>query len=55
MLDFARSVDFCYRRYILLMAMPRQVNPYRPGFAQHPLLLAGRGAAVAGAREALDV
>lgn len=33
----------------------RQVNPYRPGFAQHPLLLAGRGAVVAGAREALEV
>ncbi len=35
--------------------MARQVNPYRPGFAQHPLLLAGRGAVLAGAREALDV
>lgn len=33
----------------------RQMNPYRPGFAQHPLLLAGRGAVVAGAREALEV
>lgn len=35
--------------------MSRQVNPYRPGFAQHPLLLAGRGVVLAGAREALDV
>ncbi|CAN7511425.1 ATP-binding protein [Knoellia sp. LjRoot47] len=35
--------------------MARQVNPYRPGFAQHPVLLAGRGAVLAGAREALDV
>lgn len=31
------------------------MNPYRPGFAQHPVLLAGRGAVLAGAREALDV
>lgn len=31
------------------------MNPYRPGFAQHPLLLAGRGAVVVGAREALGV
>lgn len=35
--------------------MAREVNPYRPGFAQHPLSLAGRGAVLAGAREALDV
>lgn len=35
--------------------MARLVNPYRPGFAQHPLLLAGRGAVLTGAREALDV
>ena len=31
------------------------MNPYRPGSAQHPMLPAGRGAVVAGAREALDV
>lgn len=37
------------------MPTTRQPNPYRPGFAQHPLLLAGRTAVVAGAREALDV
>lgn len=35
--------------------MVRQVNPYRPGFAQHPLILTGRGAVLAGAREAIDV
>lgn len=35
--------------------MVRHVNPYRPGFAQHPLSLAGRGAVIAGAREALEV
>lgn len=35
--------------------MVRKVNPYRPGFAQHPVLLAGRGTVIAGASEALDV
>lgn len=35
--------------------MDRQPNPYRPGFNQAPLVLAGRDAVIGGAREALDV
>ena len=33
----------------------RQANPYRPGFNQAPLVLAGRETVLAGAREALEV
>lgn len=35
--------------------MERQANPYRPGFNQAPLVLAGRDTVIAGAREAFEV
>ncbi len=35
--------------------MDRQANPYRPGFNQAPLILAGRDTVLGGAREALEV
>lgn len=52
MLDKAShaGVGFDARRTLMM----RQPNPYRPGFNQPPVVLAGRDEALAGASEALD-